>query len=263
LGFLGLPRSEQAAGAREAPGAMRWAMGLLGSACLLLGVLPTYVIPALDHVVMSLGGGSATDALVPPFFLAHQPQGTVLPAKFVAEFHAIGAQVAQGLLPGRGLVILLRGGTTNPVVFAMSPSYGVVVFLALLGVLFFCVRWLSRRRHLARALPWAGGIGHLVPVLTYNASAFANPVRVVFQAVLRPRITEEAIEDLPIHFNPAVRRSQTEIPIMDRLALRPALAGIERLAQILRRMHLGAVNVYASYVLGTLIVVFVIWAGMQ
>ncbi len=263
LGFLGLPRSEQAADAREAPGAIRWAMGLLGAACLALGVLPTYVIPALDHVVRSLSGRSATAALVPPFFLAGQPEGTALPAKFVAEFHAIGAQVGQGVLPGRGLVILLRGGVDNPVVFAIAPSYGVVVFLALLGALFFSVRWLTRRRRVTHAIPWAGGLGHLVPVLTYNASAFANPVRVIFQAVLRPRITEEAIEDLPMHFKPALRRSQTEIPIMDRLTLQPALAGIERLAQVLRRMHLGAVNVYASYVLGALLVVFVIWAGMR
>ncbi len=263
LGFLGLPRSEQAADAREAPGAMRWAMGLLGGACLALGVLPTYVIPALDHVVRALTGGSATAALVPPFFLAGQPGAMALPGKFVAEFHAIGAQVGQAALPGRGLVILLRGGADNPVVFAIAPSYGVVVFLALLGVLFCGVRWLTRRRQVAHAIPWAGGLRHLVPVLTYNASAFANPVRVIFQAVLRPRITEEAIEDLPMHFNPAVRRSQTETPIMDRLALQPALAGVERLAQILRRMHLGAVNVYASYVLGALLVVFVIWAGMQ
>lgn len=110
LGFLGLPRSERAARAREAPGAMRWAMGILGAACLLLGVLPTYAIPTLDHVVRSLTGSSATAALVPPFFLASQPGRTPLPAQFVAEFHAIGAQVGQAVLPGRGLVILLRGG---------------------------------------------------------------------------------------------------------------------------------------------------------
>ena len=260
FGFLGLPRTEQAANASEAPPPMRWAMGILGTACLLLGILPTYAIPALDHAVRSLSGSSATAALVPPFFA---PQGGRLPMAFVADFHAIGAQVGHSILPGRGLVVLLRGAPANPVVFAISPSYGVVVFLLLLGGLFVILRWLTHRRRVAREAPWAGGIARLVPALTYNASAFANPVRVVFRAVLRTRVTEEAVEDLPMHFKPLVRRSQTEVHVVDRLALQPALAGVERLARILRRMHLGAVNVYASYVLGALLIAFAIWAGSR
>jgi hydrogenase-4 component B len=258
LGFLGLPRTQQAASAREAPATTRWAMGLLGAACLILGILPTYVIPGLDHAIRFLSGSSVTAVLVPPFFTSAS-----LPPAFVADFHAIGAQVGQHLLPGRGLVILLRGGVPNPVVFAISPSYGVVVFLILLGILAVIARRLTRHRHVVRQIPWAGGIGRLVPVLTYSASAFANPVRVVFHAVLRPQLTEEAIEDLPMHFTPAVRRSSTETHIVDRLLLQPALRGIELLAQILRRMHLGAVNVYASYVLGALLVAFAIWAGSR
>ncbi len=263
FGFLGLPRTEQAARATEAPRAMRWAMGLLGAACLLLGILPTYAVPVLDHAVRSLSGSSITTALVPSFFVPNLPDGAGLPAAFVAEFHAIGAQVGQDVLPGRGLVLLLRGTTTNPVVFAMSPSYGVVVFLLLLGGLYLTVRWLSRRQRVTREQPWAGGIANLVPALTYSASAFANPVRVVFRAVLRTEVTEEPIENLPSHFKPTVRRSQTEVHVLDRVALRPVLAGVDRLAQLLRRMHLGAVNVYASYVLGALLVAFAIWAAGQ
>ncbi len=262
-GFLGLPRTEQAAAAGEAPRPMRWAMGLLGVSCLLLGILPTYVIPAINHAVIALSGSSATDVLVPPFFVASQADGAGLPPAFVAEFRAIGAQIGQHVLPGRGLVILLRGGASNPVVFAASPSYGVVIFLILLGLVFLGSRLLTSRRHVLRGIPWAGGIGHLVPELTYNASAFANPVRVVFRSVLRPKVIEEPLESLPDHFRPTVRRSQAEIHIVDRLALRPVLAGIEGLAGILRRMHLGAVNVYASYVLGALLIAFAIWVASR
>ncbi len=93
--------------------------------------------------------------------------------------------------------------------------------------------------------------------------AVVNPVRVIFEAVLRLRVTAEVIEDLPMHFKQALRCSQTEIPIVDRLARQRALADVERRAQILRRMHLGAVNVYTSDVLVTLLVVFVIWAEMR
>ena len=89
--------------------------------CLAFGVLPTYVIPMLDSASMQLAGASASDALVPPFFASAQGHGT-LPERFVGEFHDLGAQVGQAVLPGRGLVVLHRGGTENPVVFAMSTS---------------------------------------------------------------------------------------------------------------------------------------------
>jgi len=258
LGFLGLPRTERAASAREAPRATRWAMGLLAATCLILGALPTYVIPVLDQAVRSISGSSAAAALVPPFFAPDR-----LPPAFVADFRAIGAEIGRHLLPGRGLVILLRGGASNPVVFAISPSYGVAVFMILLGLLAVGVRLRSGRQRVERKIPWSGGIGRLIPGLTYNASAFANPVRVVFRSLLRPKLTEEAIENIPVHFRPALRRSWTETHVVDRLLLQPALAGIELLARTLRRMHIGAVNVYATYVLGALLVAFVIWAGSR
>jgi hypothetical protein len=54
-------------------------------------------------------------------------EGTRLPAAFVSEFHDLGGEVGQGILPGLGLVVLHRGGPENPVVFAMSTSYTMVV----------------------------------------------------------------------------------------------------------------------------------------
>ncbi|MGC2329820.1 MAG: proton-conducting transporter membrane subunit, partial [Candidatus Acidiferrales bacterium] len=68
MGFLGVPRSEQAAKAVEARGSAITAMALLAFFCLLLGVLPTYVIPALNQELQPLISAGAADALVPPFF---------------------------------------------------------------------------------------------------------------------------------------------------------------------------------------------------
>lgn len=60
------------------------------------------------------------------------PGALELPAAFAAEFHDLGAQTGEALLPGRGLIVLHRGGEANPVVFAMSTSY---MLLALCGLL--------------------------------------------------------------------------------------------------------------------------------
>jgi hydrogenase-4 component B len=61
--FLALPRSAAAAGAREAGGLLRAAMGLLAAACAVLGLGPTLVLPVLARVATPLAGASAPPPL--------------------------------------------------------------------------------------------------------------------------------------------------------------------------------------------------------
>ena len=51
MGFLGMPRSDGAAGAVETSRETRLPMALLAALCVALGILPTYVIPVLDTTV--------------------------------------------------------------------------------------------------------------------------------------------------------------------------------------------------------------------
>ena len=73
---------------------------------------------------------TVTRALVPPFFKPTAGPDP-LPADFVATFHALGAQIGMGV-PGRGWVVMLRGGSANPVVFAMSTTY-LLLIIALIA----------------------------------------------------------------------------------------------------------------------------------
>ena len=130
-GFLGMSRSSAAAEAQEAPATAQTSLAILATLCVLLGVLPTYVIPQIDRAVAPLAHESATAALVPPFFTVNAQKPENLPPAFVAEFHDLGAQVGREFLPGRGLVVLHRGEDRNPVVFAMSTSYMLVALAAL------------------------------------------------------------------------------------------------------------------------------------
>src|SRR5512140_3328792 len=57
--FLGRPRSPHAEHATEAPPRMLVGMGILGAACLALGLLPGYAIRLLDGAVVDLVGGLA------------------------------------------------------------------------------------------------------------------------------------------------------------------------------------------------------------
>jgi hydrogenase-4 component B len=254
MGFLGMARSESAARATEAPRSSRAPLVALAAACVLLGALPTYVIPALDRTLEPWSNGAGA-ALVPPFFAP----GAQLPAGFVAEFHDLGAQVGQGVLPGPGLVVLHRGGQANPVVFAMSTSYMLVVLAGLLGLTWVVLRlWLTRARRLARGERWAGGLRRLLPEMTYTATGFSNPVRVIFDAVFRPTTVADTRETVAEHFRNAIMREREAVPIADRIALQPLRRAANRLARRLAAMHHGRINAYAAYVLVAIVLAFVI-----
>jgi len=248
MGFLGMSRSDGAATAVEAQSPSIVPMVFLAVLCLLLGVLPTYVIPVLNRELQPWTGTSA-DALVPPFF-ASSPQHGSLPSAFAAEFHDLGAQVGQDVAPGRGLVVLHRGGPENPVVFAMSTSYMLVVLLGLLLLSYVVIRlWLTRARRSTRRERWDGGVRRLLPEMTYTATGFSNPVRVIFDAIFRPTTVEDTRETVAEHFRMAIRREHQSVHIVDRLVLQPAKNGALELARDLGVMHHGRINAYIAYVL--------------
>ncbi|HTX22575.1 MAG TPA: proton-conducting transporter membrane subunit [Candidatus Aquilonibacter sp.] len=253
MGFLGMSRSEEAAKAVEARGTSIVPMIFLAVLCLLLGVLPTYMIPALSRQLQPWTDSSA-DALVPPFFASY-PAHNTLPPAFVEDFHNLGAQVGQGVLPGRGLVVLHRGGTENPVVFAMSTSYMLVALVVLLVLTYVVVRLcLTRSRKLSRRTRWDGGVRRLLPEMTYTATGFSNPVRVIFDAVFRPTTISDTRETVAQHFRTAIRRERVAVHIVDRLAIQPAKNVVWGLSHALAVMHHGRINAYAAYVLLALLV---------
>jgi hypothetical protein len=227
-----------------------------------LGILPTYVIPVVDRAVAPLAHESATAALVPPFFKPDLQRQENIPHAFVAEFHDLGAQVGSDVLPGRGLVALHRGEERNPVVFAMSTSYTLVAFALILALTYVVFRFLSVQRVASRGPAWDGGLRHLWPGITYTATGFSNPVRVIFDAVLRPASGEDSVEAVARHFRTAIRREHAEIHVVDRLVIEPPVTGLRWLASVVRRMHVGHVNAYAAYVLLALLLVLIIGAGI-
>lgn len=258
MGFLGMPRSERARHAKDADLAARAPLALLALCCILLGILPTYVIPTLGRAVSPLVHTDASAALVPPFFDVALQQKENIPGKFVAEFHDLGAQVGGGVLPGRGLVVLHRGGEANPVVFAMSTFYMLFALTLIFAVVYVVFQLLSRRQRVNRGAVWDGGLRHLRPQTTYTATGFSNPVRVIFEAILQPRAGEDSVEAVAQHFRTAIKRNHADAHIVDRLALEPLVVSVQRLASVARKMHVGSVNAYAAYVLAATLVVLVV-----
>ncbi len=258
MSFLGMRRLDGELRVTEAAPRTLASMAILAVLCLAFGVLPTYVIPMLDPASTQLAGASASDTLVPPFFASAQGHGA-LPAGFVDEFHDLGAQVGETVLPGRGLVVLHRGGTQNPVVFAMSTSYMLLALTGLLALTWIVIRlWLTRARRRTRCERWDGGVRQLLPEMTYTATGFSNPVRVIFDAIFRPTTVEDTRETVAEHFRIAIRREKEHVHLVDRLVFQPVRLAALWIARALAAMHHGRINAYVTYAFLALLIVFAV-----
>ena len=158
-------------------------------------------------------------------------------------------------------MVLLRGGEQDPVVFAMSPSYSLIAIALMLFFAWLVVSRCTRQRAVVRRELWACGIPRLLAEMTYTATGFSNPVRVVFQAVFRPNITEDTRQTVAVHFRTAIKRSREETPIVDRLFLRPVRDAMAGAANVLAGMHHGRLNTYVAYVLAFFLIILFLYRG--
>jgi hydrogenase-4 component B len=134
------------------------------------------------------------------------------------------------------------------------------VLAGLLGVAALVVYGTTgRRRTVVRRTCWDGGIRRLLPEMTYTATGFSNPVRVIFQAIFRPTIVEDTRETVAEHFRTAIVREADTVHVVDRLVLRPVPKVMLGIARLLARMHHGLLNAYVAYVLLSLLLVFALF----
>jgi hydrogenase-4 component B len=258
MSFLGMPRSKAAESAAEAKSPTIVSMAMLAALCFIFGITPTYVIPVIDGAVSPVVHQSVTDELVPPFFSGNKTKNPKFSDAFMAEFHDLGAQVGSSVLPGRGLVVLHQGTARNPVIFAMSTSYTFVVLAILIIGSVLVIRLLFRNRVVLRKPVWDGGIRRLFPEMTYTATGFSNPVRVIFEAIFRPSMSENTRETISGHFRTAIRNGREETYVVDRALVNPLIRSSQWLAGLIGLIHSARVNAYAGYVLLTLLAFLVI-----
>ncbi len=247
--LLGQPRSHAAAEAGRAPRTVWLPMGLLALVCFGLAVWATGVIPLLGRVGAPIVGADATAALVPTFF-GHP---AALAAGVVHDLTQLGAQLGRGILPLRGLVVLHSDGAHAPVVYAMSTALSFAVLALMLLIVWLAARVLRHHRRTARRIPWNGGIPHLQPAMSYTATAFAAPARVLFDSVFSPEVSRR--EQRLGAFLTGRQRREIRLQLIDRVLIRPLGNAAQGLAARLAALHHGKVTAYAGYVLASLIVV--------
>jgi hydrogenase-4 component B len=135
----------------------------------------------------------------------------------------------------------------------------VITLIVLLLATWAVVRlWLTRGRLVARGERWDGGLRRLLPEMTYTATGFSNPVRVIFDAIFRPTTVEDTSETVAEHFRNAIRREKERVHLVDRLVFRPVRTATLRFAHVLAAMHHGKINAYVTYAFLALLIVLVL-----
>jgi hydrogenase-4 component B len=212
--FLALPRSEEAAEAREASNPMLAGMAVLAVGCVALGFGATWFVRVFDPITQQALGVRASLALV----TAH----------------------GWALSPG-----IAHGGTISTAGIALLFLIGGAAFALPLAL-----RW--KRRSVIGPV-WDCGLPGLTADNEYTATAFSKPLRMIFSALYRPRREIQAEYEVSPHYPSAIRfESEIERTFEKRL-YGPLRDRIMAAANRMKGIQAGSINIYLAYIFITLI----------
>ncbi len=107
--------------------------------------------------------------------------------------------------------------------------------------------------------PWDCGIQKLTPRMQYTATAFTHPLRRIFKKIYKPR-KEVRIEYIVKPFFTREIEYRSEItPLAEAYFYRPLVRALHGLAHFAKRLQSGNLQLYLGYILGTLVVLLVVW----
>lgn len=215
VGFLGQARTRRVRHTREVATGMLAGQGLLAVLCVFFGILPTVTIGWLERI---------------PQLLLH----TTLPSG-----------------PARSWLWL------TPVAPEVASYAAPLVLLAILfawGIGYLLLHPRRQRTPIRRGAPWDCGFGPLSARMQYTSTAFAMPIRRVFQLVWKVdeqvMETSDAVQPLRV----ASIRHQLQIGDWSWLVFyEPIARWVLAAARHIGRIQTGSIRVYLAYSFFTLL----------
>ncbi|MCI0350626.1 MAG: hypothetical protein L0Z53_14475 [Acidobacteriales bacterium] len=130
--------------------------------------------------------------------------------------------------------------------FRLMPGLaaGVLLFVAL-------PRLYGKSRRIVAT--WGCGLANLTPRMQYTAAAFTKPIRMVFARVYRPHRTVEIFPADQPYFPQTILYRSERTTSFERGVYRPAVDTVIGLAQRLRHLQTGNIQVYLLYIFLTLV----------
>ena len=223
ISFLALPRSDKAAGAREASISMRLSMGLLAAGCVVLGLGATWFVPLLDAITTQ----------------------------------TMGVRASTSLIAGGGLLLTagaMRSGTVSTV--------GIAAMLVLLGTI-PALLWLAwgRAGRRTKGVTWDCGLPGLTAANEYSATGFSKPIRMIFAALYRPKREIQAEYEVSPYYPTAIRFESEIEPAFEKHFYDPLQNWLVGLARRARTVQAGSTHAYLAYIFVTLIALLLFGVG--
>jgi hydrogenase-4 component B len=217
--FLAQPRSGRAAEANEVALSMRFGMGVLAGACVVLGLVPTGFIRLIDPLAQQLTG---------------QPLGP--------RVSLAGGLVLGSLAENTGTVSTL--GMALMLVCLLPIPFGL---------------WLVFARHAKtrRGPTWDCGQRGLTPQMEYTATGFSKPIRMIFKALFQPRRDVQREYDFSPHFATKLRFESHVEEVFVRRLYRPLRILVLRTSRRVRVLQAGSIHAYLLYIFVTLLALLV------
>ncbi len=171
---------------------------------------------------------------------------------------AFGVAPALALDPIRSLLPI------GPVSLPVSPppetagTFTVAAALcAVVGGLCLLRFFLLRRNGKQAAGTWACGFAYSTPRMQYTATSFADPVIHVFRGLLRPHTVRE--ERAKGRFLTEIQFDTHVLDLFENGIYLPLYRLFLRLAFLARRLHPGYIHLYLGYILGTVVILLVLF----
>jgi hydrogenase-4 component B len=212
--FLAIPRSPEAAAAREAAWSMRAGMVVLAIACLVLSVGAFEIVPRLSSFVAPLSGVAGP---APSFSV--------------------------------GLALQTPGGFARMSPALVAAGLGLVVLAVWLAVKAF-----ASRRPVRIGETWGCGRVVQTPRMEYTATAFAEPLRRIFAALYRPRedVSIDFHPDSR-YFVQSISYHSVIVPWFERYLYAPVIARVRVWSERALALQSGSVHAYLTYLVAAVV----------
>ena len=167
-----------------------------------------------------------------------------------------GVSLGPLLLPGKLTVLPAHADFS-----AFSPTY-LAVFLVAACAVPALIYLAGRPRAASVSVPvWDGGIVSFKPRMHYSAMTFSAPTRVTFDALYRPEVSvTRASDDDPAGRSGPVHYEAQVTPVFERYLYRPVIRAVEWLANEVRPVQSGDVNLYLLYVFAVILLAYLLGA---
>jgi hydrogenase-4 component B len=209
ISFLALPRSREAEEAREVPRSMQFGMLFLAAACILIGILPSWVASFLARAASGLPGVDVSSV----------------------TFH-LGPLMTT---PGQASRIF--------------PTYLALVMIGVVGLIPLALRLLRVNGKLRSGESWGCGRIGQTARMEYTSTAFAEPLRRVFSALYRPTkdVTIDFHPESK-YFVQSIQYQSRVRSWFEEFLYEPLLRGVQQLGSSGRWIQSGSVHWYITYI---------------